>query len=54
MSVQQIAGAFLGGIIVVAALSLILAPESQTAAVVNAIGTNMTNILRAAKAYPST
>ena len=53
MSVQQIMGGFVAGFIAIAAISLLVAPESQTAKIINAFGTNMANILRTAKAYPA-
>lgn len=53
MSVQQIMGSFVAGIIAIAAISLLVAPESQSAKIINAFGTNMANILRTAKAYPA-
>lgn len=54
MTVQQLLSAFLAGVVGIAALSLVVAPESQTARVVNAFGENVANILSAAKAYPTT
>ena len=52
MKVIDVVGAFFAGLISIAALSLILAPKSTTAAVVNALGSSTANLITAAKNYP--
>ncbi len=53
MSVKDAIGAFISGLVLFGALSIILAPKSTTAQVVKALGESGTNLISAAKAYPS-
>ena len=53
MKVLDAIGAFVSGLILFGALSIILAPNSTTARVIGALGESGTNLINAAKAYPS-
>ena len=52
MTPTELIGAFITGILAIAALSLILAPGQQSAAVLNAFGSNFGSIISAAKNAP--
>ena len=52
MKVIDVVGAFFAGIISIAALSLILAPKSNIAGVVTALGNSTSQLITAAKVYP--
>jgi gas vesicle protein len=52
MSMTDILGAFVTGALVLAALSLIVAPDSQAAKVLNAFGENFSQVISSAKNYP--
>lgn len=54
MKISEIVGAFLAGIVTIAALSLIVAPDSQMAKVVESLGSAAGNLITVAKAYPAT
>jgi hypothetical protein len=52
MTPSELISAFITGVLVIAALSLIVAPGGQAPAVLNAFGTNFASIIQAAKNYP--
>ena len=52
MSLSEILGKGVMAAFIIAALSLIIAPGSQAAAVLNAFGSNFTSVISAAKNYP--
>ena len=53
MKVVDAIGAFLAGVLALAALSLIVAPDSKAATVVSSFGTTTANLIKAAKNYPA-
>lgn len=53
MKVIDILGVFVSGIIGIAALSLVVAPNSNLAGVVRALGDAASSIIKNAKAYPT-
>jgi hypothetical protein len=53
MKIVDAIGVFIAGLITVAALSLILAPNSQMASVVKAFGDAGSELLKTAKNYPT-
>ena len=53
MAGKDILGTFVAGILSIAALSLIFAPNSTVAVTVKSVGESMANVIRAAKAYPA-
>jgi hypothetical protein len=52
MKVIDILGAFVAGIIGIAALSLVVAPDSNLAGVVKAFGESGSGLIYAAKSFP--
>jgi len=52
MSLSDILGKGVMAAFVIAALSLIVAPGSQAATIMNAFGSNFTSVISAAKNYP--
>ena len=52
MTVEATITAFLGGIITLAILSVVLAPQSTTASVITATTNGLGNLTTKAKAYP--
>jgi hypothetical protein len=52
MTPSEIVGGAVMGILVIAALSLIVAPDSQAAKVISAFGSNFASVIGAAKNYP--
>ena len=52
MSLSDIFGKGVMAAFMIAALSLIVAPGSQAATVMNAFGSNFTSVISAAKNYP--
>lgn len=53
MKVIDILGVFVSGIIGISALSLVVAPNSDLANVIKALGDASTGLIQTAKAYPS-
>ena len=52
MSPSEIIGKGVMAAFIIAALSLIVAPGSQAATIMNAFGSNFTSVISAAKNYP--
>jgi hypothetical protein len=53
MTIIEMIGAFLSGIILISALSLILAPGSEASGVIKSLGSSTADILGAAKSRPA-
>jgi len=52
MTPSDIVGNVLMAVLIIAALSLIVAPDSQAAKVISAFGSNFASVISAAKNYP--
>ncbi len=53
MTPSDIVAALVTGVLGIAFLSLIVAPNSQASQVINSLGSNFASVLSAAKAYPA-